>query len=180
MVVRVARVMRVTWIAGLALALLALAVIGIGVAVVLFEARAQPGDASPSPRMLGSSVRLGPVEATVTSVRILPVDLSHRPAANHQFVAVSVRLVNTSQSAIPYSINDFVLQDRAENVINADIGGSILIGNDALPGQGSIPSGDKITGDIVFDAPMSDHAATVRWQPGAASSDGEAIWRLIL
>lgn len=178
MVVRVARVIRVTWIAGLALALLALAAIGIAVAVVLIGAQVQPGASSPSPHMLGSSVRLGPMEATVTSVRILPVDLSHRPAANHEFVAVSVQLVNTSQSAVPYSISDFVLQDQAGTVFNADVGGSILVGDSALPNQGAIRSRGKIAGQIVFEAPMSDHTATLHWQPGAASGDGEAIWQL--
>jgi hypothetical protein len=48
MVVRVARVVRLTWMAGIALALLALVVIGIAVAVVLVGARAQPGRASPT------------------------------------------------------------------------------------------------------------------------------------
>lgn len=181
MVVRVARVVRLTWIASIALALLALVVIGIAVAVVLLPTRAQPGSASlPSPHTLGSSARLGPMEATVTAVRILPVDLSHRPAANHEFVAVSVRLVNTSAATIAYGLHDFVLKGRTGDVFNADVGGSILIGAIALPDQGTIPPGGSISGDVVFQTPLSDHAATLVWQPATVTGDDVVTWRLVL
>lgn len=156
MVVRVARLVRLTWMASIALALLALVVIGFAVAVVLVGARAQPGSASPlSSHALGSSVRLGPMEATVTAVRILPVDLSHRPAANHVFVAVSVRLVNTSAATVSYGLHDFVLQGQTRDVFNADVGGSILIGAITLPDQGTIPPGGSISGNVVVQPPFA-------------------------
>jgi hypothetical protein len=120
------------------------------------------------------------MEAPVTAVRILPVDLSHRPAANHEFVAVSIRLVNISAATVSYGLHDFTLQDQAGNLVNADVGGSALIGAITPPDQGTIPPGGSIAGDIVFQTPMSDHAATLVWQPAAAVSDGVVTWRLVL
>lgn len=182
MVGRVVRVMRFAWIVGIALALLALVVIGIGIAQALATAQTHPGDGGSQPpaHMLGTSARLGPMQATATAVRILPVDLSHLPAANHEFVAVSVRLVNVSQVSVTYGVSDFALRDQAGDMINADVGGSALIGSAALPTQGTIPSGGSIVGEIVFEVPMSDHATTLLWQPAAASGDSVATWRLVL
>ena len=182
MVVRVVRVMRFAWVTGIALALLALVVIGIGIAQVLITAQTHPGGGSslPSAHTLGSSARLGPTQATATAVRILPVDFSHLPAANHEFVAVSVRLVNVSQVSVTYGVSDFALRDQTGDVLDLEVGGSALIGSAALPTQGAIPPGGSIVGEIVFEAPMSDHATTLLWQPAAASGGSVATWRLVL
>ena len=182
MVVRVVRVMRFAWIAGIALALLALVVIGIGIAQVLVTAQTRlgSGNASPSAHMLGTSARLGSMVATVTAVRILPIDLGHRPAANHEFVAISVRLVNVNQVAEDYGVSDFALRDQAGDTVNPDIGGSALIGTAALPNKGTIAPGGGTAGEIVFEVPMSNHAAMLLWQPTAAPDDGTAAWRLVL
>ena len=180
MVVRVVRVMRIAWVAGIALALLALVVIGIGIAKVLVTAQPHLGSSyAPTAHMLGSSARLGPTQATVTAVCILPVDLSHHPAANHEFVAISIRLVNMSQAMVVYGMSDFTLRDRTGAIVKPDVGGSTLIGAAALPNQGAIAPGDRIVGEIVFEVPMSDHATTLLWQP-AAPDDGRAIWQLAL
>lgn len=163
MVGRVVRVMRFAWIVGIALALPALVVIGIGIAQALATAQTHPSDggSQPSAHMLGTSARLGPIQATATAVRILPIGLGHRPAANHEFVAISIRLVNVNQASVTYSVSDFTLRNQAGDMINADVGGSALIGSAALPTRGTIPSGGSIVGEIVFEAPMSDHATTL-------------------
>jgi hypothetical protein len=110
------------------------------------------------------------VSASVTTkALVVPTDVSHRPASDHEFIAVDVQLTNASSKALNYSVSQFVMRDQTGSTFDPDPDGSYLIGATALPVQGTLPPGARQGGEIVFEVPLSDHAAALVWQPTQAS-----------
>jgi len=181
MVTLVVRVIRLTWVALVVVALLAL--IAIGVATALIIGRTPTGSApttSTAPLALGTSARIGSMQTTVTSVRVVPTDPSHLPSANAEFIAVSIQMMDTGMAAVAFNVNDFALRDQAGNMFAPDIAGSSVNGVAALPSQMMMQPGRRISGEIVFEPPISDHAATLLWQPSASATGGAASWALTM
>lgn len=179
MVTVVARVIRLTWVVSVALALVAL--IAIGVAVALIIGRAPTGAASttsPSPLALGTPAQVGSMRTTATAVRIVPTDPSHLPSANTEFIAVSVQMTDIGSAAVAYSMNDFALRDQAGIMYSPDIAASSLNGVAMMPIQQMMQPGRRMTGSLVFEIPMSDHTATLLWQPSAGGVQGAASWMM--
>ncbi len=179
MVTLVVRVIRLTWVTLVVVALLAL--VGIGVATALIIGRA-PGGATAAtataPLALGTPARLGSMQATITSVRIVPTDPSHLPSANAEFIAVSVQMANIGSAAAAYRMDDFAVRDQAGIMYSPDIAGSSLNGVAMTPTQRMMQPGSHIAGAIVFEIPMSDHTATLLWQPATGAMSGAAAWAI--
>jgi len=181
MVTLVVRVLRLTWVVSIALALVALLAVGVAAAVIVGRAPTGAASAiSTAPHAVGMSARLGSMQTTITSVRIVPTDPSHLPSANAEFIAVSVKMAAIGSATVLYSVNDFAMRDQAGNMFAPDIAGSSLSGVNALPNQGMMQPGRHISGTIVFEAPMSDHTATLLWQPSIVAAKGAASWTLSL
>lgn len=169
----IARILRLGWVGGILLTLVALIGVGVVIAVVLARPPSGSGTAVPTGTASSTTVRV-----SVTATRILPIDPSHLPPANHEFVAIAVELTDTGSTDVAYSVNDFLLRDQAGNTFDPDPGAASLAGVSALPVQGTLQPGRRRTGELVFEIPMSDHAATLLWQPAAGQAGGNATWLL--
>ena len=162
------RILRFGWLGAVILTLLA--TVGIGVAAVV-----EVSHPSHNASAAGPTAQRSPLSVSVTGVRILPSDPSHRPAANHEFVAIGVQLTDTGSTAVAYDISDFLLRDQAGNVFDADPDGAYLIGSSAVPVQGTLQPGVRRSGEIVFEVPMSDHGAMLLWQLATGPTGADAI-----
>lgn len=171
------RTLRFGLLGGIILGLVALIAIGVAVAVTLAGARPPA-----SSNTLRSAAPASTITITVpdTSVQILPTDPSHRPAPAHEFVAVAVQLANTGQTPATYAVTDFALHDQEGNTLAADPAGSTLLGAAPLPAQGTLQPGERRSGEIVFEVPMSDHSAILLWRPEGATPAGTVSWRLTI
>lgn len=175
------RGIRLAWVVVVILAVLALVAIGVATGFAL--GRAPSGGASSSSTSilaLGTPAQIGSTQATAASVRIVPIDHSHMPSANAEFIAVSMRLANMGNGAAAYSMNDFVVRDQAGNVFEPDPAASSLGGVNAMPTQMMMQPGGRMSGEIVFEMPMSDHAATLIWQPSVSSTGDAASWAITM
>lgn len=170
-----ARILRFGWLGSVALVLVAIMAIGIAVTITLVHPSA--GGATSAPATSGAN-RV--VEVSVTGTRILPIDPSHLPAPNHEFVAITIELSDTGSTAAAYGLDDFLLRDETGNVFDPDPDGAYLIGASALPLQGSLQPGQRRVGALVFEVLMSDHEATLAWQPAAGPTGGATTWSLAL
>lgn len=167
------RIVRFGWLGGIILTLVAVAAIGVALVVAV----AQPSAAAPAtvPRQLAS------VSVSVTTTaQVLPTDLSHRPASDHEFIAVGVQLTNASARALDYNVSAFVLHDQTGSTFDPDPAGAYLIGSAALPTQGTLQPGTHRSGEIVFEVPMSDDTATLLWQPSGEAAAGADSWVLTI
>lgn len=156
------RILRFGWLGGLLLALAGVTVIGVAIGVAV--ARLPRGASAAEP-----AAPYGLVAVSVTGTRIVPPDRSHRPAANHAYVAIAVRVTNRGSTPVTYRLSDFLLRDQAGTAFDPDPGAAGLASASALPLQGSLQPGTSRTGELVFEVPMSDHGATLVWQPSVGA-----------
>jgi len=168
----IVRILRVGWIGGILLAVVA--VVALGIAIVL----AATGPTTTRTSALPTNALREPVSVSVTKARILPVDPSHLPATQQEFVAIDVQLANSGSTPADYSVDSFRLRDQAGVTFNPDVGAAYLIGASALPLRGTLQPGERRAGSLVFQFPMSDHTATLLWQPDAATGSATASWTL--
>ena len=166
----IVRVLRVGRFGSAALAMLAVvALVALGLAIVFTATQASPGSATTHP----VTTARAPISVSAPETRILPIDPSHLPASQYEFVAVSVTLSNTSSASADYTVDSFRLRDRTGVTFNPDPGAAYLVGaSSALPLQGTLRPGERRVGNLIFQIPMSDHVVTLLWQPevGAAAS----------
>ena len=168
----IVRILRVGWISGSLLAVVAVVALGVAIALAATGPTAKRASALPT-----NALR-EPMRVSVTKARILPIDLSHLPAAQQEFVAIDVQLANSGSTSAAYSVDSFRLRDQAGVTFSPDTGAAYLIGAAALPLRGTLQPGERRTGSLVFQLPMSDHTATLLWQPDAATSSATASWTL--
>lgn len=170
-----ARILRFGWLGSIILTLVAVAALAVAIAMTV--ATTKP------PETTATTVARQPaaVSVSVTTIaRVLPTDRSHLPATEHQFIAVSVQLTNAGSQAVDYRVNDFMLRDRGDTTFTPDPAGSSLVGTAALPLHGTLEPGARRSGAIVFQVPMSDHTATLWWQPAADSTGGSTSWTIVI
>lgn len=158
-----ARILRLGWLGSILLTLVAVAVIGIAVVVSIARPAAGTPTATAPSRHMPFSV------SVTTTAQVVPTDLSHRPAAYHEFIAVTVQLTNTGASTVDYDVSAFLLRDHEGNTFSPDPAGSSLVGAGALPLYGTLKPGEHSRGALVFAVPMSDHTATLLWPLAGAS-----------
>lgn len=163
------------------------ALIGVGVLVLgtsvltlaLQSTRPQAGQTAPLSS--GASATVDDVQVAVLGARILLVEPSHLPAANHEFVAVQVRLANTGGQGMPYSISDFTLRGLDGTRYQPDPAGAYLVGAAAMPAQGKLGPHVPLSGEIVYQIPMAAHAVVMGYQPGSGPAAGNQIeWTVIV
>lgn len=169
------RTLHFGWFAAIILTLVTIVGVAGAVAAMLMRSPVN-GRASPSvTRDERDSVRV-----SVSSIRILPLEPSYRPAPEHEYVAVTVRLMNSGSALAEYSTSDFALRDQAGSMFMADPSGAYLIGLSAMPLPGALAPGEARAGDLVFQVPMNDHSAIFLWRPNGDASAGSALWLLVL
>lgn len=170
----VVRILRAGWISGVLLAVIAL--VALSVSLVFAAVSPSSRRASALPEEAPSE----PVNVLVSRARILPIDPSHLPASQAEFVAIDVQLTNSSSAPSAYNVSDFGLRDQAGVTFSTDPGAAYLIGAAALPVRGALQPGERRAGSLVFQLPMSDHTATLLWQPDAATGSSTASWMLAI
>lgn len=168
----IVRFLRVGWIGGILLAVVALVALGVAIALAATGPTAKKVGAPPT------NAPIEPIRVSVTKAHILPIDPSHLPATQQEFVAIDVQLANSSSTTADYSVDSFRLRDQAGVTFSPDTGAAYLIGAAALPLRGTLQPGERRTGSLVFQLPMSDHTVTLLWQPDAATSSATASWTL--
>lgn len=80
-----------------------------------------------------------------------------------------VRVTNRGSTPVTYRLSDFLLRDQAGTAFDPDPGAAGLASASALPLQGSLQPGASRAGELVFEVPMSDHSATLVWQPSVGA-----------
>jgi hypothetical protein len=174
LIVRNLRILRFGLVSGVSLAAVALVALGVTIAFTAIQPSARSANATPA------TVLREPVNVSVTGVRILPIDPSHLPASQYEFVAIGVQFANGGSTPAPYGVNSFRVRDQAGVTFSPDTGAAYLIGASALPLQGTLRSGERRAGSLVFQLPMSDHTAALLWLPDAATESAIAMWTLAI
>lgn len=167
-------ILRIGWVSGVLLAVVALAALGVA---LVFAATSQPAGKTSAP---SASAPRELITVSLAGARILPIDPSHLPAAQEEFVAVNIRFVNSGAVSSAYSMDSFRLRDLAGVTFSPDTAATYLVGASALPLQGTLQAGERRAGNLVFQIPISDHTATLLWLPDPASDTAVASWPLSL
>jgi hypothetical protein len=101
---------------------------------------------------------------TVNSVKTSQGDPANpyiKPDAGKQFVTVSVTMVNTSlQTQHVSDILMFSLRDSTGQAANLG-----FLQSAAQAPNGPVSAGAKLTGEIVYQVPVSEHALSLEFQP---------------
>jgi len=170
----VVRLLRASWISGALLAVVALVALGVAIAF------AAAGPMTKRAGALPTNAVVDPMSVSVTSTRILTIDPSHLPATQQEFVAIDLQLANRSSARANFSLDSFRLRDEAGVTFSPDSAASYLIGASALPLRATLQPGERRSGSLVFQAPISDHSVTLLWLPDASTGGAVASWSLSL
>lgn len=130
------RLLHVGWFAAIILTLVTIVGVGGAIAAMVIRSPATGGTSPPVTRDARDSITV-----SVSNVRILPLEPSYRPAPEHAYVAVTVRLLNSGPTPADYSTSDIALRDQAGGMFMPDPSGSYLVGLSAMPLSGALAPG---------------------------------------
>ena len=135
-----------------------------------------PSNSSNSNAKVGDTITLNDVDATLTKVKVGPVDQYSTPKPDNEFVTVHVKLSNHSGSEQTYNQLDFHVKSGSGNITDLDAatyGDGI---NDL--GNGTLTDGGTAEGNIVFQVKKGDHKVMLTWQPNFNDNVGDNGWLL--
>lgn len=133
---------------------------------------------SSGPAKVGDKITVDDVSCTLMSVKVIQGDEFDQPKAGNEFIVVHVKIVNNSSSEFAYNVYDFHVKTGSGNVTDPEaVPPSTYTANNTLD-SGNLTSGGKVEGDIVIQAPKSDHKAELTWAPSIFSSDTDNVWSL--
>lgn len=126
---------------------------------------------------VGDTITLNNIDATLTKVKVGPVDQFSTPKPGYEFVTVHVKLKNNSGIEFRYSQLDFHAKSGTGNITDLD---SSTYGDGITDlGSGTLADGGTAEGNIVFQVKPGDHKAMLTWQPNTfTDSAGDNGWLL--
>jgi len=153
-------------------------------ATTIAIAMATQDAATPSPTMpptptiqkVGDTITLNGVDATLTKVKVGPVDQYSTPKDGYEFVTVHVKLKNNSGVEQNYNQLHFHVKSSTGNITDVDASTYGQGINDL--GYGTIADGGTAEGNIVFQVKIDDHKAMLTWQPNFSGNVGDNGWLL--
>ncbi|SRR6266699_2230062 len=132
---------------------------------------------SPTIQKVGDTITLNGVDATLTKVKVGPVDQYSTPKPGYEFVTVHVKLKNTSDTEQTYNQLAFHVKSSTGNITDVDAATYGEGINDL--GYGTLSSGGTAEGNIVFQVKINDHKVMLTWQPNQfTDSAGDNGWLL--
>jgi hypothetical protein len=127
---------------------------------------------------VGDTITIDNVSCTLMSVKPLQGDEFTQPKSGNEFVVVHVKIVNKSGSEADYNPFDFHIKTGTGNITDEEFAApSTYTSNNELQ-SGKLADGGKVEGDIIFQAPIGDHAAALTWQPSFFGNEGDNAWNL--
>lgn len=85
-----------------------------------------------------------------------------KPETGKEYIKVQVSIENDSKSEASYNTFDWKLQDSAGVIKDVD---SVAFGVDGALSSGQLSPGGKVSGFLVFQAPLNDTGLTLRYNP---------------
>jgi hypothetical protein len=131
---------------------------------------------TPTIQKVGDTITLNGVDATLTNVKVGPVDQYSTPKPGYEFVTVDVKLKNNSGVEQNYNQLNFHVKSGTGNITDVDAATYGQGINDL--GYGTIADGGTAEGNIVFQVKMDDHKAMLTWQPYFSGNVGDNGWLL--
>jgi len=132
---------------------------------------------APSQAKVGDTITLNDVDATLTKVKVGPVDQYSTPKSGYEFVTVHVKLKNHSGVEQDYNQFNFHIKSGTGNITDVDAATYGEGINDL--GDGKLSDGGTAEGNIVFQVKKGDHKAMLTWQPNIFNGNaGDNGWNL--
>ncbi len=134
-------------------------------AILTQDASANNSTPSPSTAVstVGGTLTWNGLEATLTKVKVGPVDQYSTPKSGYEFVTVHMKLKNTSDTEQTYNQLAFHVKSGTGNITDLDAATYGQGINDL--GYGTLTSGGTVEGNIVYQVKIGDHKVMLTWQP---------------
>ncbi|MFP5116040.1 DUF4352 domain-containing protein [Bacillaceae bacterium C204] len=108
---------------------------------------------APKEFQVGETFQLDEYKVSVNKVEKSTGNKFDKPKSGNEFVIVTVTIENGGTATIDYNQFDFNIKNSQGNMIEATI---TTIDDDTRFNAGLLPSGGKVSGTVVFEAPKDD------------------------
>ncbi len=128
----------------------------------------QEGDAE---IVVGESATVDSLKLTVSQAKkTATLGEFSNATSGKTFIVANVTIENTSKESKPYNVFDFRIQTNGGQVLDPS-----FENQEPALNSGDLVAGGKVTGNIVFEAPIENAPQYIIWKPNAWKSDRAVV-----